>query len=102
MHQNKKLFWGHTYARGDKIFKTLPEYVNAFHREKSKVTKIVPLQMLKGFSSKDQGELKVLEVYWINEHSKTKEYDYLGMVVILSKYHGKWYIVGLLRDRWTI
>jgi hypothetical protein len=102
MYKNDKLFWGYTYARGDKIVKTLPEYFNDLHRERKKVTKIVPLQTLKGFSSKGYGVLQGIEVYWINEASETKEYDYLGMVVILSRYKGKWHIVGLLRDRWTI
>jgi len=102
MRNNKKLFWGHTYGKGDEIYKTLPAYFDDLHREKSKVTKILLLDTLKGFTSKGGESVKGLEVYWINESSKTKEYDYLGMVVILSEYRGKWYIVGLLRDRWTI
>jgi len=102
MRNNKKLFWGHTYGKGDKIYKTLPKYFDDLHRERSKVTKTVPLDTLKGFTSKAEESVKGVEVYWINESSKTKEYDYLGMVVILSEYRGKWYIVGLLRDRWTI
>jgi len=28
--------------------------------------------------------------------------DYLNMIVVLQKYRNKWYIVGLLRERWTI
>jgi hypothetical protein len=102
MQEKKKLFWGYTYGKGDEIYKTLPAYFNDLHRERKKVTKIVPLDDLKGFPSKKGEVLKSLEVYWINEHSETKVYDYLGMVVILSQYRGKWYIVGLLRDRWTI
>ena len=102
MRNNKKLFWGHTYGKGDEIYKTLSVYFSDLHRERSKVTKTVPLDTLKGFTSKAEESVKGVEVYWINESSKTKEYDYLGMVVILSEYRGKWYIVGLLRDRWTI
>jgi hypothetical protein len=102
MRNNKKLFWGHSYGKGDEIYKTLSAYFNDLHREGSKVTKTVPLDTLKGFTSSGGESLKGLEVYWINESSKTKEYDYLGMVVILSQYDGKWYVVGLLRDRWTI
>ena len=98
----KKLFWGHTYGKGDEIYKTLSEYLDELHREKKKVSKTVLLDSLKGFSEKNGELIKGVEVYWINESSKTKEYDYLGMVVILSEYRGKWYIVGLLRDRWTI
>jgi hypothetical protein len=102
MHSSRKLFWGHTYGKGDAIDKTLQEYMNALHRERKAVTKIVSLKDLKSFSKKGHSDLKAYEVYWIDENSEVKEYSYLGLVVILEAYHGQWYIVGLLRDRWTI
>lgn len=66
------------------------------------ISKIDPMDTFKNFPKDGHAELKAYEVYWINEQSKTKEYDWLGLVVVLEEYQGEWYIVGLMRDRWTI
>jgi len=56
------------------------------------ITRVEKLKNLKGFKCH----------LWINKDSDTKEYDWLGLVMILEKYKNEWYIVGLFRDRWTI
>jgi len=101
-YRHKKIFWGRTYGKGDKVYMSLYEYMQGLtgHPYK-KYTKIKKLNNLKGFTCKG-AKCTGYEVLWINEHSDTKEYDWQGTVFILEKYHGKWYIVGLLWDRWTI
>ncbi len=102
LKDDKKILWGKTYAKGDLIRKTLYAWIDDAHREMSSISKIETLKGFKGFETAGYSGLKAYEVYWINEESKSKEYDWLGLVVLVSEYKGKWYVVGLLRDRWTI
>ncbi len=100
--EDKDIFWGYTYGKGDPIEKSLHAWINDAHREIGKISKIDALNTFKDFSADGYSGLKAYEVYWTNEESDTKEYDWLGLVIILAQYESRWYIVGLLRDRWTI
>ena len=81
---------------------SLYSYFKILTRPIRAITKVEKLKNLKGFENHSSTNQIGYEVFWINEKSDTKEYDYLGLVVILEEYLGKWYVVGLLRDRWTI
>ncbi len=98
---SKKIFWGYSNGKGDKIYFSLNDYMSKLTRPID-ISKIEKLKNLKGFHCSPKSECKAYEVFWIDEHSKTKDYDWQGLVVVLKKYHDKWYVVGLLRDRWTI
>lgn len=98
----QKIDWGQTYGKGDDVFMSLYDYMNSLNFPVYDITKIETLKDLKGFNCHSQSECKGYEVFWINNTSETKEYDWLGLVIILEKYQGSWYVVGLLRDRWTI
>ena len=99
----KKIYWGQTYGKGDDVYMTLEDYLGMMTRDIRDITKIETLQDLKGFTNSISASKQVgYEVFWINEASKAKEYDWLGLVVILEEYQGQWYVVGLLRERWTI
>ncbi|MEA1953989.1 MAG: hypothetical protein U9O24_06320 [Campylobacterota bacterium] len=102
LNEDKKILWGKTYAKGEPINKSLKEWVNDAHREMSTISKIEPLKAFKGFPTAGYSGLKAYEVYWINEESKSSRYDWLGLVVLVAENQGKWYVVGLMRDRWTI
>ena len=103
LDEDKEILWGYTYGEGGPIQKSLYSWLYDAHREMRYISKIDPLDTFKNFSKDGYSELKAYEVYWINDESKTKEYDWLGLVVILAKNDdGKWYIAGLMRDRWTI
>ncbi|BAF72955.1 SH3 domain-containing protein [Sulfurovum sp. NBC37-1] len=98
----QKIHWGQTYGKGDDVFMSLYDYVSALTRSFKDISKIEEIKDLKGFKCPSKSECKGYEVFWINDNSDTKEYDWQGLVVILEKYHGKWYVVAMLRDRWTI
>lgn len=66
------------------------------------ISRVEKLKNLKGFKCHLSSECIVSEIFWINKDSDTKEYDWLGLVMILEKYKNEWYIVGLFRDRWII
>ncbi len=103
LEKDKEILWGYTYGEGSPIQKSLYSWICDIYRDMRYISKIDTMDTFKNFSGDGYGELKAYEVYWINEESKTKEYDWLGLVVILAKSDdGKWYIVGLMRDRWTI
>ena len=98
----KKIHWGYTYGKGDEVRMSLYNYISKLTKPFNTISKIEKLKTLKGFHCPSETECRAYEVFWINESSETKEYDWQGLVVIFEKYRGKWYVVGLLRDRWTI
>ncbi len=98
----KKLYWGTTYGKGDRVYLTLFDYLKTLTRDLGKISKVKRLSALKGFKRKKGAKYRAYEVLWINKASKSKEYDWLGLVVVLKKSEGQWNVVGVLRDRWTI
>ncbi len=101
-NRKQKLFWGHTYGKGDDVWMSLYAYVDKLTRPLKDITKVEILKDLKGYQCSPSSECRGYELYWTDEISPTKEYDWHGLVVIVEKYKDKWYVVGLLRDRWTI
>jgi len=96
-----KIYWGKTETRGDKVYISLYNFMHQLRKEPFKpYTKIKKLNNLKGFTCKG---VKCIgyEALWIGNLKKDSS-NWHGVVIILEKYQGKWYIVGLLRDRWTI
>ena len=100
-NSKKRLYWGESYGKGDKIYLSLRDYLKKVVRESRKITKIIKVNP-KNFAFPNPKGCIAYEVKWINKNSKTKEYDWLGLVVIMKKFRGKYYIVGLLYNRWTI
>ncbi|AKF24665.1 hypothetical protein YH65_04145 [Sulfurovum lithotrophicum] len=101
-NRSRVLFWRHTEGRGDKIYKSLYDVMKSMQLPVSEINQVKPLTSLRGFPCPKHRQCKGYAFLHINEDSDTKEYDWQGLVVILEKYQGKWYIVGLLKDRWTI
>ncbi len=99
---SKKIFWGYTDGKRDEVYLNLRDYMIKLTRPINNISKIKKLKNLKRFHCPPKHKCRGYEVFWIDENSKTKYYDWLGLVVIVEKYRGKWYVVGLLRDRWTI
>lgn len=98
----EKIHFGQTYGKGDDVFMTLHSYLEMLTRPISDISKIEKLKSNKRYTSNDNQERVGYEIFWINEDSRDKDFDWLGLVIILEKYEGQWYVVGLLRDRWTI
>ncbi len=96
----KKLYWGSAYARGNPINMSLKEILNLKYSI-NKIDKIKTLDNLKGFKRSNSYKLKDYEFYWKGK-GKYANYNWLGADIILAKINNKWYIVGLLWNRWTI
>jgi len=102
LKNTKVFYWGDTYGRGDPIRMDLVTYLGHLsQRSIPSNVKTFPLSE-KNFSTQNTQAHRGLEYYWVKPHSKTKEYDWQGLVLILERHHGQWYLVGLMRDRWTI
>lgn len=99
-HRYQTIYWGSTGGNNMAVHKSLLGYMQMLSQPVSDITKIEKLKDLKGFSSGVKEQCRSYEVFWLAEQKKSN--DWLGLVVIFEKYKGKWYIVGLLRDRWTI
>jgi hypothetical protein len=99
-NSKQKLYWGETEGRGDKVYLSLKSYLQKLTRAKN-ITKIINKDA-KSFYFPDAKNTVAYELKWIDKNSKTKDYDWLGLVVVMQKYRGKYYIVGLLHNRWTI
>jgi len=100
---HRQINWGYTYGKGDLIRKDLRRYLSDLSipptsiNQKSKLSKD-----LRGFPAQGFGALKGYSLRHTNPHSDTREYDWSGMVIILALHQGRWYVVGMFRDRWTI
>ncbi len=101
-NRDQKIDWGHTYGKGDDVLMSLYDYIKISTRSMMDISKVEKLKDLKGFRCNTSTKCVGYEIFWINEDSDTKEYNWLGLVVILEKYKNTWYVVGILRDRWTI
>lgn len=96
----KKLFWGHTEAKGDVIEKDLYSYFETLPSDIPHISKVVRLHNFKNYPKKPHQKLEAYEVYWTFDEPLT-EYNYQGLVVILEAYAGQWYVVGITKDYWT-
>jgi hypothetical protein len=101
-NSEQKIHWGQSDGKGDDVFLSLYDYIKMLTRPLKDISRIENLKNLKGFKCSSVDKCRGYEVFWIDENSDTKEYDWLGLVVIFQEYKHKWYVVGLLRDRWTI
>lgn len=102
LNKRKKIYWGKSYGKGDDVFMSLHDYMAMLTRPISAITRIEKLKEAKGFKCLSPKKCRAYEVVWINRDSSTKEYDWLGLVVILEKFKNEWYVVGVLHDRWTV
>ena len=91
---NRKLFWGYTQGRGDKIYKSLRAILRDL--KLPKVSKIDKNTSLKGF--KCSGTCKA----YLFKYTPKSIYKYKGVLVIMKRYNNKWYLVALLKSGWSI
>lgn len=104
-NRDKKLYWGKTYAKGDDIRMSVYKYFKSLTRPIYKLTEIRQLDKdLRAFKQIPDVQLKGYEFIWRNKGTELEEYTWLGLVVIVGKKKNgtEWYVVGIMRDRWTI
>ncbi len=100
---NQPLDWGHTSGRGDLIQKDLWHYIHELALDPASINHVSKLgNRLRGFPGKGSGTLRGYSFRHTNPHSRRADYDWQGIVVILAPYQGRWYVAGMLRDRWTV
>ncbi len=96
-----KQFWGYTDGKGDAVYMTLYDFLSFLPHETEHIREIKPLKALKGFHCAKNAECQGYEVLWYDK-PREEDLSWKGLVVILQKYQGKWYVTALLKDRWTI
>jgi hypothetical protein len=101
--QSHDLLWGHDDAKGDPIRKSLYSYFNGLIPSLSGLTSInKESDPYHHFDLRPFSKVVGYSLRWVKPHSATRDYDWHGMVIVLARYRGRWYVVGLLRDYWTI
>jgi len=98
----KVFYWGDTYGRGAPIRMDRAVYLKRLIRRSAPGRVMDFLPSTKHFPLTGSQPRQGIEYYWTKPRSKTKEYDWQGLVLILERYHGRWYLIGMMRDRWTI
>ncbi|WP_294958504.1 SH3 domain-containing protein [Sulfurovum sp.] len=96
-----KHFWGYTDGKGDAVYMTLYDFLAFLPHNTEPIREIQPLKVLHGFHCAKNAECQGYEVLWYDK-PREEDFSWQGLVVILELYRGKWYVTGLLRDRWTI
>ncbi|BAF72949.1 SH3 domain-containing protein [Sulfurovum sp. NBC37-1] len=100
--RSQVLFGGYTEAKGDAIHKSLYDVIDEMELPLIDINCVKVLTSLRGFRCSEHGQCKGYAFLHVNEDSATKEYDWKGIIVIVEKYHGKWYVAGVFGDRWTM
>ena len=93
------LNWGRSYGKGEYIRKNLKDFLSQFTPPFSQIHRVKQYTKLQGFSSLTP--VKGYEFFWQGK-GEDAHYNWQGAVMILAKADGKWYVVGLLRERWVI
>ena len=100
---HQKIDWGYTYARGDLLRKDLWHYLHDLSLNPRSINQVAKLdKRLRGFPVQEFGALRGYSLRHTSFHSDTHDYDWQGIIIILALYQGDWFVVGMLRDRWTI
>lgn len=96
----EKFLWGYQ-VNDERVDMSMLEMLKWLQINLALLKEVAPLPDLRGFSCPDGAECKGYVFY---SYDKPREIDFgwEGMVVIVGKIDGKWYVLGLLRDRWTI
>lgn len=105
----KKFIWG-TYDGGDEsIFLTLTEYLNSLadgdylNAEKTSVNKVIG-----GIGTNNNNIKKIYpkcdfsESYFSGLDKESNGMDWHSLRIVFKKYEEKYYVVGIVEDKWTI
>jgi len=93
----KKIYWGVSEGRGDKIYLSLEEFFSKFHNVNAPYKDSIKRVNLSryGFPNpKGKVAYKIKSLH--------KDNSWVDMVVVLQKYKEHYYVVGILFDRWSI
>ena len=93
LDSNKKIYWGESEGRGDKIYLNLKEFFKKFNYYKD-------FTLYKHPSNRYNFPDNNIVTYEI-EHKRVN-HNWKNLVVVLKKYNNRYYLVGLLFSRWTI
>jgi len=99
LKSNKKLYWGKSDGKGDKIYMSLNEFFKYFNEriesfDMGQTLKINPNKFDFPNITKDTIAYEITQ--------KQNGNNWQNLVIVLEKYKNRYYIVGLLYNRWSI
>jgi hypothetical protein len=98
--QAKRYLWGYR-VNEEKVEMSLSELIGRIPIDLTHLKEVKPLPDLRGFPCPKH---KVCKGYLFYSYQRPRDTDlgWEGMVVIMERSEGKWYVAGILHDRWTI
>jgi hypothetical protein len=99
INSDKKLYWGKSEGKGDKIYISLNEFFDSFRYlgtysgEVDNIKRVSP--------NKFYFPRKNVRVYEVVNKEK-EEHEWVNPVIVVEKYKDDYYIVGILYNRWSI
>jgi len=98
--RQEKFLWGYK-VNEEKVVMSLYALMMWLAPDLGSLKEVQSLSSLRGFPC---AENDICKGYVFYSYDKPRELDFswMGTVVIMKKINGKWYVAGLLRDRWTI
>jgi hypothetical protein len=96
----KRYLWGYK-ANEEKVEMSLFELIRQMPIDLTRLKEVKALPDLRGFPCPKHKECRG---YLFYSYGKAREVDlsWEGLVVIMERSEGKWYVAGILHDRWTI
>jgi hypothetical protein len=98
IRDNKQIYWGESEGRGDKIYMSLAQFFKYFRKTTNNNNQFKIIQVTpEKFYFPDKKTVLAYEI----KHKNLRN-NWQNIVIFFKKYKDKYYIVGLLFNRWSI
>ncbi len=99
---SNRYLWGYTPGRGKPIRKSLLNYFDDLMPSFIGFDRVEKSSDLRGFEVGAFSRIIGYRFLWLEPYAHNKQHNWHGILVLLTPYQGAWYVVGILRDYWTI
>ena len=97
-HSEKKILWGYTEGRGDAVRLSLRELLLTFPWDLDRLRERKRIAVPRAFKCQT---CRVYIIYWY-KHPREEDHSWQGLVAVLAPWKGRWYLIALRREYWTI
>ena len=105
--ENEKLTWGVYDGTGEKIFLTFDEYYDKFIYNADFINSVPNYDSIMGIGNSIENtnkyfpNTKTVE-YYVYGTKKYSELDWKSLRLVYEEYKGKYYLVAIIHNQWTI
>jgi hypothetical protein len=109
INKQEKLNWGRYDGSGDEIILTIQEYFGEFvytadflNAEKKSLNQVLGGGTTVNNIEEVYSDCDFMEFYFSGFEPEYEGLDWCSLRLVFQKYEGKYYLVGIIHDQWTI